>query len=113
MVTHPDTHGKPTKDNSDGRLHGVAIDIEEANVLTDFEVIEIVDDSNPYPELLEINWDFDMNAIINLKKRRMVFENNGLRVVVPLDLAEGVQYKEPVCDDYDDEDIDHIYKLTI
>ena len=48
------------------------LNLGQANVLTYFEVIEIVDDSNPYPELLEINWDFDMNAIINLKKRRMV-----------------------------------------
>ena len=30
-----------------GRLYGVTVDIEGANVVADFEVIEIVDDSNP------------------------------------------------------------------
>jgi len=48
-----------------------------------------------------------------LKKGSMVFEKHGLRVVVPLDPAKGAQYIEPVCDDYDDEEIDHIYMLTM
>jgi len=34
------------------RLQGVNVDIEGACTLTDFEVIEIVDDNNPYPTLL-------------------------------------------------------------
>lgn len=51
-----------------GRLHRVTVDIEGASVLVDFEVIEIVDDSNPYLAFLEVDWDFDINAIINLKK---------------------------------------------
>jgi len=72
-----------------GCLHGVAVDIEGSSVLTDFEVIEIVDDSNPHPKFLGIDWDFSMNPIINLKKQRMVFEKNGLKVVVPLDPVEG------------------------
>lgn len=95
-----------------GHLHGVVLDIEGANVLTDFEVIEIVDDSNPYPSFVRIDWAFDMNDIINLKKWSMVFEKKNLRVVVPWDLDEGEWYIEPIHDDYDDEDIDHIYKLT-
>jgi len=51
-----------------GHLHGVTIDIEGTRELIDFEVIEIVDDSNPYLTLLEIDLDFDMNEIIKLKK---------------------------------------------
>ena len=50
-----------------------------------------------------------MNEIINLKKRKMIFEKNLLRVVVPLDPAQGVRYIEPVCDD----DLDYIYKITV
>lgn len=38
-----------------GRLQGVTVDIEGASVLADFEVIEIVGDSNPYPALLGID----------------------------------------------------------
>jgi len=45
-------------------LHGVNIDIEGARVVVDFKVIEIINDSNPYPTLLGIDWAFDMNAII-------------------------------------------------
>ena len=38
-----------------GRLQGVTVDIEGASKPTDFEVIEIVDDSNPYAALLGIH----------------------------------------------------------
>ena len=55
----------------------------------DFEVIEIVEDEDPYPALLGLDWAIDMGGIINLKKRSMVFENNGTRVIVPLDPTEG------------------------
>ncbi len=42
--------------------------------MADFEVIEIVDDSNLYPTLLGIDWAIDMNGVINLKKMIMSFE---------------------------------------
>lgn len=48
-----------------GCLHGVTIDIEGAKIVANFEVIEIVDDSNPYPTFLGIVWAFEMNEIIN------------------------------------------------
>lgn len=51
-----------------GRLQGIMVDIEGASMLVDFEVIEIVDDRNPYPVLLGINWVTYMNGVINLKK---------------------------------------------
>ena len=43
-----------------GRLQGVTMDIEGASTLVDFEVIEIVDDSNPYHALLGTDWDTDI-----------------------------------------------------
>jgi len=42
----------------------------------------------------------------------MIFEKNVLRVVVPLDLAEGVWYIELVCDKESDDELDFIYKIT-
>lgn len=51
-----------------GRLQGVTVDIEGMSALDGFEVIEIVDDNNPYPALLGIDWATDMNGVINLKK---------------------------------------------
>ena len=68
-----------------GRLLSVPIDIDGVSTLADFEVIEIIDDSNPYPTLLGIEWAMENAAIINLKKRQMTFEGNGLRIIIPLD----------------------------
>ena len=51
-----------------GRLLSVPIDIDGVTTLVDFEVIEIIDDSNPYPPLLGIEWAMANAAIINLKR---------------------------------------------
>lgn len=88
------------------------MDIEGASALVDFEVIEIVDDNNPYPVLLGINWATDMNGVINLKKKKMIFENKSLCVIIPLDPAEGSRYTELVHDYESDDDLDCIYKIT-
>ena len=58
-----------------GRLPQVPIDIDGVRSFADFEVIEIIGDSRPYPALLGIDWAFDNMAIINLKKRQMIFED--------------------------------------
>ena len=81
-------------------------------MLADFEVIEIFDDINPYPVLLGIDWATNMNGVINLKKRKMIFEKKSLCVVVPLDTAEGSHYAESVRDYNNDDDLDYIYKIT-
>ena len=56
-----------------GRLSGITMDIKGVHNTTDFEVIEIVDDSNPYHALLVLDWEFSNMDIINLKKRQMIF----------------------------------------
>ncbi len=84
----------------------MTVDIEGACPIADFEVIEILDNSNPYPALIVIDWEFDMNTIINLKKHSMTFEKKGLRVIVRLDPTEGVRCTEPVCDYEEDDDIE-------
>ena len=94
------------------RLQGLTVDIEGASTHTDFEVIEIVNDSNPYPMLLGIDWATEMNRVINLKNHKMIFEKKSLHVVVPLDLTEGACYNELLREDESDNDIDCIYKLT-
>ena len=55
----------------------------------DFEVINIVDDTNPYPTLLGIDWAIDNQTIINFKKRILSFEDEEMRVVSPIDPLEG------------------------
>ena len=95
-----------------GRLQGITVDIEGESTLVDFELIEIVEDSNRYPALLGIDWAIDMNGVINLKKDKMIFQKKSLRVVIPLDPAEGSWYTEPVRDYESDDDLDYIYKIT-
>ena len=68
-----------------------------------------MEDANPYPALLGLDWEIDMGGVINLKKCSMVFENKGMCVIVPLDPAEGARYTELA---YEKEDLDHIYKIT-
>ena len=65
----------------------------------DFEVINIVDDTNPYPALLGIYWDIDNQTIRNFNKRILSFEDNEIRVVSPIDSLEGHKYIKPVYND--------------
>ena len=94
-----------------GRFLSVPVDIDGVSTLADFEVIEIIDDSNPYPTLLGIEWAIENSAVIDLKNRQMTFEGKGLRFIVPLDPSQGERYTEPVRDE-DQDILDHIYNIT-
>lgn len=72
---------------------------------TDFKVIDIVDDKNPYPTLLGLDWVFSNMAIINMKKREMIFKINNMRVIAPLDPSKGVRYTKPVKEEYRTDDV--------
>ena len=52
-----------------GRFSRIPIDIDGVSTLVDFQVIEIIDDRNPYLELLGIEWAIENSAVINLKSR--------------------------------------------
>jgi hypothetical protein len=84
------------------------MNIDGVHNMEDFEVIEIVDDSQPYPTLMGLEWDFDNQEIINLKRREMIFEVGDLKVTAPLDPSEGKRYTEPTRGN----DIDNLYNLT-
>jgi hypothetical protein len=58
-----------------------------------------MDDLDPYPNLLGIDYAFNNNAIINLKQQHISFETYILCIIVPLDPNEGCRYKEPVNED--------------
>ena len=95
-----------------GRLSNVPVDIDGVRSLVDFEVIEIIDDSNPFPALLGIDWDFDNLAVINLKKKHMTFEGHNIRIIAPLDPSMGPRYIEAICVEEQARDIDDFYKVT-
>jgi hypothetical protein len=88
-----------------GRLEHFLVDIDGVRTFVDFEVIEIVDDTCPYPALLGINWAFNNSTMVDLKKRHMTFEKDGLRFITPLDPSEGQRYTEPIREE------DHAYAL--
>jgi hypothetical protein len=56
-----------------GRLEHVPVDIDRVRTFSNFKVIEIVDDSCPYPALLGIDWAFNNSTIVYLNKIRMMF----------------------------------------
>ena len=67
------------------RLSNVIVDVEGLRTYAEFEVINIVDDTNPYPTLLGIDWAIENQTIINFKKRILSFEYEEMRVVSPID----------------------------
>jgi hypothetical protein len=91
-----------------GRLTGVSVSIDGVHNMADFEVIEIVDGSTPYPTLLGLDWAFENQTIIDLKKRQMIFEVENLKVTVSLDPTEGRRYVEPV----KGKELDNLYNMT-
>jgi len=58
-----------------------------------------------------IDWAFDNNAVLNLKKRKMSFETNTLCVVASLDPYGGDIYNEVIDEDAQSLGIKNIYKV--
>ena len=79
-----------------GKLFQVPLDIEGLRTYDDFEVIKIVDDTNPYPILIWIDWSIDNQKIINFKKKILSFEDSEMRVVAPIYPLEEQLNVEPV-----------------
>ena len=92
-----------------GKLSKLMVDIARVKALVDFEFIQTVEDFNPYPALLGLDWAITMGGIINLKKRKMIFKNTWKYVIIPLDPTEGDSYIETV---HEGEEIDSFYKLS-
>jgi hypothetical protein len=88
------------------------VDIDGVRTFADFEVIEIVDDSFPYPALLGIDWAVDNSTVVDQKKRHMTFEKAGLRVITPLDPDEDPRYTELIREEDHAFELENIYKLT-
>jgi len=57
-----------------GIFKGIPVDLDHVHTMVDFEVIDIVDNTSPYPSLLGMDWDFDKHDIINFKTMEMIFE---------------------------------------
>ena len=71
-----------------------------------------MDDTNPYPVLLGIDWAIDNQTIINFKKRTLSFEDEEMRVVSPIDPFEGKRYVEPIYNEGQVDYLNQIYNVT-
>ena len=72
------------------------MEVKGLRIYVDFEFIDIVDDRNPYPTLLGIDWEIYNQTVINFMKRILSFEYSEIRVVAPIDPLEGKRYVKPV-----------------
>ena len=90
----------------------VPVAIEGLCTFADFKFINIINDTNPYPTFLGIDWAIDNQTIINFKKRILSFEDNEMRVVSPIDPLEGKIYVDPVYNEEWGDYLDHIYNVT-
>ena len=77
-------------------MENVEIDVVGVKTTSDFKVIEIMGDKDSYPTLLKIDWEYDKYAIIDLKRDTMTFEEDGIKVVQPLDLYLHPRYTKVV-----------------
>ena len=71
-----------------------------------------MDDMNPYPMLLGIDWAIDNQTIINFKKRILSFEDEEMRVVSPTNPFEGQRYIETVSNEWKGDYLNQIYNVT-
>ena len=89
------------------------IDIDGVRSFVDFEVIEIIGDSRPYPSLLGIDLVIGNMAIINLKRRQMTFKDAQIRVIAPLDPLQGPRYIEPIRAEEEAHNVYSLYQMTM
>jgi hypothetical protein len=64
------------------------------------------------PRIVRNRLSFNNSTVVDLKKRRMTFERDGLRVIAPLDLDEVHWYTEPIREEDHAYALENIYKLT-
>ena len=57
------------------------MEVEVLRTYAEFEVVDIVDETNPYPALLGNYWDTNNQTIIKFKKRILSFKYYEIRVV--------------------------------
>lgn len=96
-----------------GRLENVDSDVAWVNTHTEFEVIDIMGDKEPYLTLLGIDWAYENYTAIDLKKELMIFEACRLRVIQPSNPYQGPRFIEPADDKDERGGLDKIYTLTV
>ena len=89
----------------------VHMEVKGLKTYDEFEVIDIVDDTNPYHTIIGIDWAIENTTIVKFKKRILSFEDYEIRVVTQIDTLEGHRYVKPVHREGKDNYIDHLYNI--
>jgi hypothetical protein len=89
------------------------VDLDGVCTATNFQVIDMVDEFIQFPTLLEIDWAFDNQSIINLKTRNMIFEVENFKVVAPIDPLDCERYVVPVPNIILEDDGNQLYRTTM
>ena len=90
------------------KLTQVPVEVEGLRTYANFEVIEIVDETKPYPTLLGIDWEIYNQTIINFKKRIVPFEDYEIIVATPINPLEGQRYVQPMHSEGKDNYLDQL-----
>jgi hypothetical protein len=77
--------------------------------MANFEFIDLVDNTSPYPSLLGLDSAFDNQNIINSKTRNMIFNSGEYIFIALLYPLEGGRYVEPI-DNILTKDVNQLYK---
>lgn len=96
-----------------GRLRDVEVDIAGVNTYNKFELIDIMGDKEPYPTLLGIKRAYKKYVIIELKKELMIFKEEGMWVIQPLDPYQGPRFTKPMDDRDKPRMLEQFYGLTV
>ena len=94
-----------------GRLTQVPVEFKVLRTYFDSEVIDIVNDTDPYPRVLVIDWEIHNQTIINFKKSILSFEDFEIRLVAPIDPLEGHRYVEPIHSEGKGNYLDKLYNI--
>ena len=74
-------------------------------------MIDIINDTNPYPKILGIDWVIDNQTIINFKIIILSFEDYEIRVVAPIDPLKGQRYVNLVNNEDQGNYLDQLYNV--
>jgi hypothetical protein len=96
-----------------GRLKNKIEDLDGVHTTSYFEVMDMVDESIPFPMLLGIDWAFENESMINLKIKKMIFQAGKFRVVSPLYPSYCERYVEPMPDSPLGDNVNQLYRTTV
>ena len=89
MVTNIVEDGQPIEDLPNRHNGESEVNLDGVKSTTDFQVIEIVDETNPYLVLLGMDWEFGNSTTLNLKNKKMSLSEKKCHSLYPYTKENG------------------------